>query len=262
MADKRMFNKLLVDSDKFLDMPLTTQAFYFHLCLRADDEGFINSPKKIMRMTGARDDDLKILISKKFIMPFPSGVVAVKHWLVHNKIRNERIKTTLHKKEKEQINIIDNVYDFTNNGEYCLTDVSQQSDKCQNRLDKIRLDKNKEKKKNESHVFDENSIEYKLSLSLFDLMQKNLKSKRPNLNNWSKDIKAMINIDERSIKDIECVIKYSQTNDFWKSNIRSASKLRKQFDVLYLQSQKNNNKGEIKNDEYKEIYEIDFSQHV
>ena len=99
MAERRMFAKTIIDSDAFLDMPLSSQALYFHLAMRADDDGFINSPKKIQRVIGGSDDDLKLLIAKRFIIPFESGVVVIKHWKIHNFIRNDRYKPTVYQDE-------------------------------------------------------------------------------------------------------------------------------------------------------------------
>ena len=95
-----MFAKTIIDSDAFLDMPLSTQALYFHLSMRADDDGFINNPKKIQRMVGCGDDDLKLLMAKRFILVFESGVIVIKHWKIHNYIRNDRYKPTLYQDEK------------------------------------------------------------------------------------------------------------------------------------------------------------------
>lgn len=100
MAERRMFAKTIIDSDAFLDMPLSTQALYFHLSMRADDDGFINNPKKIQRSIGCSADDLKVLIAKNFIIPFESGVVVIKHWKIHNYIRNDRYKETVYQEEK------------------------------------------------------------------------------------------------------------------------------------------------------------------
>ena len=100
MAERRMFAKTIIDSDAFLDMPLSTQALYFHLSMRADDDGFINNPKKIQRMVGGGDDDLKLLIVKRFIIPFESGIVVIKHWKIHNFIRTDRYKETVYQEEK------------------------------------------------------------------------------------------------------------------------------------------------------------------
>ena len=103
MAERRMFAKTIIDSDSFLDMPLSTQSLYFHLSMRADDDGFLNNPKKIQRMVGCSDDDLKLLIAKNFIIPFESGVVVIKHWKIHNYIRNDRYKPTVYVEEKAQL---------------------------------------------------------------------------------------------------------------------------------------------------------------
>ena len=103
MAERRMFAKTIIDSDMFLDMPLSTQALYFHLSMRADDDGFINNPRKIQRMVGGSDDDLRVLVMKRFILPFDSGVVVIKHWRIHNYIRNDRYKETVYKDEKAQL---------------------------------------------------------------------------------------------------------------------------------------------------------------
>lgn len=108
MADRRMFAKTIIDSDAFLDMPLSSQSLYFHLSMRADDDGFLNNPKKVQRMIGASDDDLKLLIAKKFLIPFESGVVVIKHWRIHNYIQKDRYKPTVYADEKAQLRLKDN----------------------------------------------------------------------------------------------------------------------------------------------------------
>ena len=100
MAERRMFAKTIIDSDAFLEMPTSTQALYFHLAMRADDDGFINNPKRIQRLVNCTDDDLKLLIAKRFIIPFESGIVVIKHWKIHNYIRNDRYKPTIYREEK------------------------------------------------------------------------------------------------------------------------------------------------------------------
>jgi hypothetical protein len=103
MAERRMFAKTIIDSDSFLDMPLSAQCLYFHLSMRADDEGFVNNPRKIMRMIGASDDDARILIAKRFLIAFESGVVVIKHWRIHNYIQKDRYHPTKYKEEKAQL---------------------------------------------------------------------------------------------------------------------------------------------------------------
>lgn len=108
MAERRMFAKSIIDSDMFLEMPQSTQNLYFHLAMRADDDGFINNPKTIMRTIGSKDDDMRILISKNYIIPFESGVVVIKHWRVHNYIRKDTYNETRHKAEKSMLEIDEN----------------------------------------------------------------------------------------------------------------------------------------------------------
>jgi hypothetical protein len=103
MANRRMFAKTIIDSDAFLDMPPSTQVLYFHLAMRADDDGFINNPKTIMRIVGAKDDDIKLLVAKRFIIPFDSGVVVIKHWRIHNYIQKDRYTETKYIEEKNQL---------------------------------------------------------------------------------------------------------------------------------------------------------------
>lgn len=108
MAERRMFSKTIVDSDCFLDLPIAAQNLYFHLAMRADDDGFINNPKSIMRNVCCNQDDLNTLISKKFIIAFESGVVAVRHWRVHNYIQKDRYKPTSCQEEKSRLKLEEN----------------------------------------------------------------------------------------------------------------------------------------------------------
>lgn len=103
MAERRMFSKKIIDTDAFLDMPLSAQALYFHLSMRADDEGFIGNPKRIRSMVGASEDDMKLLILKRFILVFESGVVVVKHWRIHNCIQTDRFKPTTYIEERDTL---------------------------------------------------------------------------------------------------------------------------------------------------------------
>lgn len=119
MAERRMFAKTIIDSDAFLDMPVTARLLYYDLAMRADDDGFVNSPKKIMRMIGVSQDDMSILIMRKFIIPFDNGIVVIKHWRIHNYIRKDTYNETTYKEEKAMLS-------FDENKAYTLK--SQQSD--------------------------------------------------------------------------------------------------------------------------------------
>lgn len=105
MAERRMFAKSIIDSDAFLDMPLSAQALYFHLSMRADDEGFVGNPKRIRSMIGASEDDYKLLIVKRFLLVFPSGVVVIKHWKIHNYIQSDRCKPTTYMEERATLSL-------------------------------------------------------------------------------------------------------------------------------------------------------------
>ena len=115
MAERRMFAKTIIDSDAFIDMPMSARLLYYDLGMRADDDGFVNSPKKIMKFSGASDDDLRILSAKKFIIPFESGVVVIKHWKIHNYIRKDTYTETKYKGEKALLYTDENnAYSTTN----------------------------------------------------------------------------------------------------------------------------------------------------
>lgn len=120
MAERRMFAKTIIDSDAFLDMPLSAQALYFHLSMRADDDGFVNNPKKIQRMVGASDDDCKLLVMKRFIITFDSGIIVIKHWKIHNYIQKDRYKETVYLQEKSTLTLNEN-----NAYTECIQDVSK-----------------------------------------------------------------------------------------------------------------------------------------
>lgn len=117
MAQKRMFDKTIVDSDDFLEMPLSTQALYFHLNMRADDDGFINNWKAIMRIIGAKEDDLKVLISKNYIIPFETGVIVIRHWKINNYLQKDRKKATKYIEEIQQLKEVNGEYFLLENDE-------------------------------------------------------------------------------------------------------------------------------------------------
>lgn len=107
MAEKRMFAKTIIDSDLFLEMPISARLLYYDLGMRADDDGFVNSPRKIMRMIGASNDDMNVLIARKYIIPFDSGVVVIKHWRINNYLRSDRYTETQYTDEKALLTVSD-----------------------------------------------------------------------------------------------------------------------------------------------------------
>ena len=154
MAERRMFAKTIVDSDMFIDMPMSARLLYYDLAMRADDDGFVNSPKKIMRFVGASMDDMNVLIAKQFIIPFESGVVVIKHWKIHNYIQKDRYKATSYQAEKESLTLKNGMYytddlpDVSNLDTECIQDVyslDTQDRLGKDRLGKVRLELGKDR---------------------------------------------------------------------------------------------------------------------
>lgn len=154
MAEKRMFSRDVIDSDMFLDLPASAQALYFHLAMRADDDGFVNSPKMIRRMVGASDDDVKILCAKAFLIPFESGVIVIRHWRIHNTVRKDMKKPTYCKAEMAMLEVDDSgAYELRNESvtnpyrtrnepvTESYRDCNELAPNPSHRLDKNRLDK-------------------------------------------------------------------------------------------------------------------------
>lgn len=108
MAERRMFAKTIVLSDAFLDMPMSARCLYFTLSMFADDDGFVNSPKGIMRQCGSSEDDMKVLFSKKFLIPFESGIIVIKHWRINNYLRSDRYTPTKYAEEKSTLTLDEN----------------------------------------------------------------------------------------------------------------------------------------------------------
>lgn len=144
MAERRMFAKTIIDSDAFLEMPITSQLLYFHLSMRADDDGFVNKPKSLMRMVGCKDDDLKLLFVKKFLIPFESGVVVIKHWKIHNYIRKDTYTETKYKEEKSTLELDENsAYRLAETSPLQICDESVTSPSTQVREGKVSTGKDR-----------------------------------------------------------------------------------------------------------------------
>lgn len=144
MAQKRMFSLSVVDTDAFLEMPITSRLLYYELGMRADDDGFVNNWKKILLFTGLKEDDLKILILKNFIIPFESGVIVIRHWRMNNYLQNDRTKPTIYQEEKAKLELDkNNVYKLDTT---CIHRIEE------NRIEKNRL-VNKEEEVKEEEIF-------------------------------------------------------------------------------------------------------------
>ena len=160
MADKRMFAKTIVDSDNFLEMPMSARLLYYDLGMRADDDGFVNSPKKIMRIIGASTDDMNILIARKFIIPFDSGIVVIRHWRINNYLRKDRYTETTYRDEKSTLAM-------DNNKQYLSEDEANQLgiplgiptvNAEENSIDKNSIDKKRKEKINRHRYGEYNHV--------------------------------------------------------------------------------------------------------
>lgn len=157
-----MFTQKITESDAFLDMPLSSQALYFHLCMNADDDGFVKNPKRISRMMGACDDDMRLLVTKSFVITYDTGVIVIKHWRMHNLLRKDRYKETEYIDEKSMLNIKKNgAYTLDKSQGKPLIEVIRQPNgnqmAPQDRIGKDSIDKDsieKENAKESSSLFD------------------------------------------------------------------------------------------------------------
>lgn len=221
MASRRMFAKTIIDSDLFLDMSLSAQALYFHLSMRADDDGFVNNPKKIQRMLGASDDDLKILLAKRFLIPFESGIVVIKHWKIHNYIKNDRYKETVYRDEKEKIIIKENKEYELQEGELgCIQNGTKMD--TQVRLGKVRLGKDRLGKK--IHTSKNEGETIKKIVDLYNEICISL----PKVQKISEPRKRTIKtrLKTYSVEDFETLFKKAEASNFltgggdkgWKAN--------------------------------------------
>lgn len=139
-----MFSKKITETDSFLDMPLSSQALYFHLNMGADDEGFVDKAKTIQRTIGASGDDMKLLIAKGFLIPFDSGVVVIRHWRIHNYIQADRFQATIYQDEKGQLEFDQSKIASIKPLDQCIQNVSKMDTQVrlgEDSLDKDRLDK-------------------------------------------------------------------------------------------------------------------------
>lgn len=186
MAERRMMAKSVIDTDQFMDMPATAQNLYFHLLLRADDDGFLSNVKQVQRMTGNKDDDLKILFAKQYLIPFESGVVVIKHWKIHNYIQKDRYHPSrLPEKEEVEVNNYGewekkSVSSVSNMYPDCIQPVSIGKD----RLGKDRLGKDRKDIKPTRHRYGE----YK-NVLLTDADMEKLKAEFPD--DWEKRIERL-----------------------------------------------------------------------
>lgn len=166
VAQRRMFSLKVIDTDLFLGMPMSARLLYYDLSMRADDDGFVASPKKIQRMVGSSDDDFKLLMAKQFIIPFESGVCVIKHWRIHNYIRPDRYTETIYKDEKERL--------IEENGQYDLNVIPTVT-----QMDpQVRLGKDNKKESKKATSYDEQINSYTDNKQLKDTIYEFIKMRK------------------------------------------------------------------------------------
>ena len=212
MAQKRMFNNLVIGSDDFMEMPDSSQNLYFHLSMKADDDGFVDNWKSVMRMTRKTSDDIKILIEKKFIIPFDTGVIVIRHWRLNNYLRNDRYKETIYKNEKSTLEV-DNTGAYKvgiPNGYQMDTNGIRSIDK--NSIDK-KKNKKEKKKKSFEDVFSENDFSKELEDTLRDFIDMRKAIKKPMttkaLELLIKNLEKLTNLEAEKIAILNQSIEHS-----------------------------------------------------
>lgn len=224
MARRRMFSLDVVNTDAFLDLPSTSQSLYFHLGMRADDDGFVSSPKRISAMVNASGDDLKLLIAKGFLIPFASGVCVIRDWKVNNYIQRDRYTPTLYTEEKQKLTC-DGTGRYAALDTPCIQDVSISDTQ-------VRTVK--------SHSsFPPDGEAYKYALFLANEIHQRLPKSKPQveatLQKWADQMDKLHRIDGYEWETIAEVLVFSQRHKFWGTVILSAGKFRKQFTQLMAQ---------------------------
>lgn len=217
MAQKRMFDKTITNSDDFREMPATTQNLYFHLSMNADDDGFLNDWRGIMKILGSREDDLKLLIAKSYIIPFESGVIVIKHWRINNFLRKDRYKETNFKEELSQLTLNDNQeYVWLTNGQPSIDKNSIYSCSSYNKNNNI-LEDNRDNRvigeeEKEETLYDYAEENFNRTLSPIEIQK---------IDEWAKDfnedmIKYAINLsvlgNKKTFKYVDGILKN------WKSS--------------------------------------------
>ena len=261
MARKRMFDIEIVDTDLFLEMPQSTQNLYFHLGMRADDDGFVSNPKKIIRTIGANNDDLKILITKKFIIPFESGVIVIRHWKINNYLRKDRYTETLYKEEKRLLTEDENgVYNIgIPNDNQKLTDGIHSKE--EKRKEKNSKDKNnKEQLESDSccNGFQENDSCMNGFQKVSKFYEENINLLTPYtskvLEDYTKELgselviyamQLAVEANVRTIKYIKAIL-----NNWSKANIRTLLEAKNESKII---SEKKDNSKKIKAEDVEEI---------
>lgn len=247
MATKRMFSQIVVMSDDFLDMPASTRCLYFSLGMVADDDGFVNNPRSIMRQCGASQDDMLLLLQKGYVYIFDTGIIVVLHWRINNRLRPDRYTPTKHTVEKAQLSILDNsayavlggIPDGIPSGTPLVSPDKNSLDKTSIETSSSEASDDVSPKKGKGKTFPQDSNAYKAAALLARLILERNPELKPrterDLQRWANDIDKINRLDGYEWEMISDVLTFSQRDPFWQTHTLSGAKLRKQFETLYAQ---------------------------
>lgn len=248
MAQRRMFSKSIIESARFLRMPISSQALYFHLGIKADDDGVVEA-YTVLRMTGSTEDDLRILSAKGLIIVLNDDLVSfITDWKEHNKIRADRKIDSIYKdllvrilpdvdliEQKQRADVKQLDGQWTTNGQP-MDGIGK------DRLGKDRLGEKRSRNSTEVKYADDSPY-MELSNYLYEkMLVNNPKAKKPNFQKWADDIRKLVEIDKYDVNEVRGIIDFSQSNSFWKTNVLSGRKLREQYETLFLQNEEKKNK--------------------
>lgn len=239
MATRRMFSKNIIESARFLRMPISSQALYFHLGIKADDDGVVEA-YTVLRMTGATEDDLRVLSAKGLIVVLNEDLVTfITDWHEHNKIRPDRKIDSMYKDLLVQVlPDVDLIENRRRADVKKLDDQWTDNGQPMDRIGKDRVGKDRVGKDNKDSrkSCDYDDIHMQLANKLLTYVKKNFSPKDTNLEAWANDIRLMMTQDGRTEEQISRVIDWSQNDSFWYANVRSTKKLREKYDEMYAQA--------------------------
>lgn len=242
MAQRRMMSMRIVDTDKFIQMPVTTRLLYYDYCMRADDDGFISSPHKIMKMIGCSEDDYKLLILKGYIIPFDDGICVIKHWRIHNYIRKDRYNETIFKEEKKSLVLTDNVYSLESGIPSVIPTVD--TGKVRLELGKVNNKENNKKKVDDELRKDNDSKKTYGTYKHVKLSEKELESLKKTYSNYEELIDYLDSyIEEKGYKSKShyLTIKRWVVDAVKKKNINNSQTNKKTFDEVFKEAQNDRN---------------------
>ena len=232
----------IVDTDKFIQMPVTTRLLYYDYCMRADDDGFISSPHKIMKMIGCSEDDYKLLILKGYIIPFDDGICVIKHWRIHNYIRKDRYNETIFKEEKKSLVLTDNVYSLESGIPSVIPTVDTGKDRLE--LGKVNNKENNKKKADDELRKDNDSKKTYGTYKHVKLSEKELESLKKTYSNYEELIDYLDSyIEEKGYKSKShyLTIKRWVVDAVKKKNINNSQTNKKTFDEVFKEAQNDRN---------------------